>query len=75
MKNLNWVMGRKRDHERPKKDQSVKCNLEIPNPYIIRSVSKSESDESDVFENPNKMVNSRVGSHGVARSCLVLYRV
>ena len=58
-------MGRKRGHEGPKKDDSVKCNLEIPNPYIIRTVSKSESDESDIFENPNKMVNPRLGSNGV----------
>ena len=63
-------MGRKRGHEGPKKDDSVKCNLEIPNPYIIRTVSKSESDESDVFENPNKMVNPRLGSNGVV-SCIV----
>ena len=60
-------MGRKRGHERPKtaENQPLKCSLEIPNPYIIRSVSKSESDDSDVFENPknsDKMVNSRLGS-------------
>ncbi len=63
-------MGRKRGHERLKKDFSMKCNLEIPNPYIIRSVSKSESDESDVFENSNRMSTYRPGSNRDL-SCLV----
>ena len=64
-------MGRKRGHEGPKKDESVKSNLEIPNPYIIRSVSKSESDESDVFENPNKMVNLSIPNSSI-NSCDLL---